>query len=233
MGSTCTCFNKGDKESEKDVAACMTETPQSSEFKAYRSQMIEEVREIYEEFLKGYTENVKSLKIVGKELTHVSVNSISLIVPDLRNLTEIELRSNNLKFEDFQRIFNSMLKNQRISKLFIIENGIDDEGAEYLSTILPCFEYLQYLCLDDNKISKVGCRALKEGLVTLTGLKGFSVRNNEINKKGALYLAKALKNLSGLEYFYVGSERIGEECVERIKAILPGVRTEEKVIYEL
>jgi Ran GTPase-activating protein (RanGAP) involved in mRNA processing and transport len=105
--------------------------------------------------------------------------------------------------------------NSSLTKLFLSDNRIGNEGAKYLADALMKNSTLIKLDLDKNCIGDDGAEALAEVLwsydtVNNTSLSYLDLHGNNIGDRGAIALAKALTHNRVLTLLRLSHNRIGE-----------------------
>ena len=97
---------------------------------------------------------------------------------------------------------------QSVDVLILRNNGIRDDGASKLASMLYENQMLRLLDLRDNRISDEGCAALAYALEANSSLHTLLLSGNHINNTGFLILKKSLSRNKGLRILDLGMNRI-------------------------
>lgn len=144
----------------------------------------------------------KSTEVIGKYLTQYSSLEI-LCLPnnklqsegikhfkvllEKKNLTELDLSSNNIGVEGAKVISDSLKNNTNLLRLNLRNNNLKDEGAILIAASLTENDNLQYLSLSKNIIGDDGARALCIALTSNKSIETVDLNVNRITERSAGY----------------------------------------------
>ena len=108
----------------------------------------------------------------------------------------------------FQDALNDIIQN-KIDKLNLYNNNIDDEKTAILANALQNNHSLSYLSLGVNKVGYAGAIALANALQNNRSLTYLDLYKNKVGAAGASALANALQNNHSLSYLDLESNQVG------------------------
>lgn len=148
---------------------------------------------------------------------------LDVLIQTLHNnatLNMLDLRHNNLYYEDVDAIANALIHNSTLFWFELHNNGISDEGTVMLAEALQSNVILSTLILECNDIGNAGAKALSEVLQYNTALTTLSLKSNNIEYEGAKAIAEALRYNTVLTTLNLEANYIGNEGVQAIHEAL-------------
>jgi len=110
-------------------------------------------------------------------------------------------------------------KNGILHTIYLSENDITDEAAEWLSEIIANTSIV-HLNLYKNSITDVGAAVLARGLIQSSHLQYLGLSGNLIGDDGAKAIAEALKSNTTLQKLYLHHNSISDEGAMALATVL-------------
>ena len=166
----------------------------------------------------NYCQRLTKIKTIMIQNLIFQENTSKLFNEILLNNKNIEqlfiLYNSEISPSEMVNISSGIEHNKYLSKLFLTQCSIQDEGAIILSQALFNNINISQIDLDENKIGEKGIKAISEKLLGKISLKKLTLSHNLINSKGALYIGQGLCNAQRIQYLYINSNKIGDEGCE-------------------
>lgn len=136
-----------------------------------------------------------TLDLVGRNIGDNCIKQL-VIMPlqaGSTNYTVLNLENNHITGVGARLIIENLVTHcPDIKVLNLTRNQIGDDGAEFLSRILPVIP-LHTLGINDNGITKIGARILASGLIGNCSLVYLDIGYNQLGDEGVIAIAEALK----------------------------------------
>jgi len=115
---------------------------------------------------------------------------------------------------------------KQLTKLYLSNNKIGDEGVKALALALSQLNQLTTLGLSYNKIGDEGVKALVLALALpqLNQLTALGLSHNNIGDEGVKALALVLPQLNQLTTLYLSYNKIGDEGMKALAVVLPQLK---------
>lgn len=91
------CFNYNKNAVEVAMIGSHLETNLSDIYDAHSKEMIKEVKDVYQQVLRGDAGSIRIIKIQWQELDETASKLLSFVLPELPSLRELHLKDNNLQ----------------------------------------------------------------------------------------------------------------------------------------
>ena len=142
-------------------------------------------------------EHLKVLSLANTDVCGPATHNLAIVLSSARELEELNLSSNNLMLQDFQKLISPLSSLTNLKKLNLNNNlgGI----SVVLEKILPCMKYLEELRLSNTRLNGDDCNKFFESLKSLKELKYLDLSNNAIGSCGVLALSDILKEFPLIE----------------------------------
>ena len=186
-------------------------------------------------------------------------DDIAMILSQNTKLNRLYLHNNNFETVGMIKIAKALQNASNLTVFNIGSNGVGEEAANAVSTVLSQNTKLQKLYLYDNNFKTIGMIKIAKALQDTSTLKVFSIGSNDIGEQaaadgiakvlsnntelkkiylynnnfravGLIKIAKALQDTSTLKVFNIGSNDIGEQAADGIAKVL-SCNTELKEIH--
>ena len=167
---------------------------------------------------------IKRVSLYNNGLSAVAVRSMLPFLKNANNLTELDLRDNDIQSEGFNFLLRALSdspinklicqscgiesieidiehKPKHLEKLFLSRNRINADGCRELAKLLQGGDaVLEFLSIPDNNIGDEGVEILSEALQSNTSLRELYLQeNNEISDQGRMMLLKLVNDVSSIE----------------------------------
>ncbi|KAL7434838.1 hypothetical protein ACHAXM_004291 [Skeletonema potamos] len=110
-------------------------------------------------------------------------------------ITGIRLQSKNLQDADIKVLCDNLMRNTRVTEVWLPGNFITDEGAKYIAHMLKFNKTIKELMLDHNDIGPPGAAALAAALAKGNStLVAIGLGDNRVGVEGAVAFAAALRH---------------------------------------
>ena len=142
-------------------------------------------------------DHLKVLSLANSDVCGLAVQGLIKLLSSATELEELDLSSNNLMLEDFEKLLSPLLSLTQLKKLNL--NNNPDGVSVVLEKILPCMKWLEELRLSNTHLNGEDCNKFFESLKSLKQLKYLDLSNNAIGSLGARALADILNDFLLLE----------------------------------
>ena len=123
-------------------------------------------------------------------------------------MNQLWLDGNDLHSTGTITICNALKKIRTLSMLSLCNNGITDDAADELSTVITRNVLLEDLLLSNNQLHSTGIKIITESLSRLIKLRKLDLFNNYIGKEGASSLAIVIQNSTSLQDLFLSSNNL-------------------------
>ena len=165
-------------------------------------------------YCQGLTK-IKTIIFENMSFQDNTSNLFNQILLNNKNIKDLFIYYNSILYpEDMSKISSGLEHNKYLSKIFLSQCQIGDEGAIILSNSLFNNINISQIFLDENKIGEKGVKEISEKLLPKISLKKLVLSHNLINSKGAYYISKALGEAQGIQFLFINSNKIGDEGSE-------------------
>ena len=166
--------------------------------------------------------NLKVLSLANTDICGAAVDGLEVLLSEAKELEELDLSSNNLMVEDFEKLKLPLSNLTNLNKLNL--NNSPDGISVVVQEVLPSLKYLEELRLSNVHLNGEDCVKLCESLALLKGLKHLDLSNNAIGVVGVNEVASILKDFQLLERLdmsncYVTVDQITVLCKSLISLI--------------
>lgn len=165
-------------------------------------------------------ETLTTLKFTGNEIG-TEVQAFCGWLPVNRTLKTLDLSFNYLnEVNDIKSLCKALTNNKALTHLKLVENGIDDAGAQPISDMLKTNCTLTVFDLSGNEIGDAGAQALSDALKVNQALTHLDLRANDIFEKGAIALSNSLAVNLKLTTFYFGANKFSDKGIQALSEAL-------------
>ena len=162
--------------------------------------------------------HLKVLCLANSDVCGFAVQGLIKLLSSATELEELDLSSNNLMLEDFEKLLSPLLSLTQLKKLNL--NNNPDGVSVVLEKILSCMKWLEELRLSNTHLNGEDCSKFFESLKSLKQLKYLDLSNNAIGPFGARALANILKEFLLLEGLNLSKCCIQEDEMSALCVIL-------------
>ena len=143
-------------------------------------------------------QTLTELRISNLEESSVTINGINAYVGKIlgcQRLVKLFLSSNNIDDDGAKNIADALKVNHSLKELFLRFNNICDDGAKQIAGALEVNHSLKTLNMSFNNIDDDGAKLIADALKVNHSLKSLTLRNNKIGDDGEKYLTKIKQEL--------------------------------------
>ena len=204
------------------------------------------------------TSTLQKLYMGNNNISNKAVVDIADILSHNTQLQELELQIRNFTALNSMKISNALQNTSSLLKLALINSKITSESADSIAAVLHHNTQLEELNLDGNSLESTGIIIIVQGLnntstlVKLsiqdnlctedaapyiaevishnTGLQELNLQGNDLQSKGCIVVAKALQNICTLIKLNLNDNKICDEAVDDITAVLI-LNTQTRELY--
>ena len=170
--------------------------------------------------------HLKVLNLANSDVCGFAVQGLIKLLSSTTELEELDLSSNNLMLEDFEKLLSPLSSLTQLKKLNL--NNNPDGISVILDKILPCMKWLEELRLSNTHLNGEDCNKFFESLKSLKQLKYLDLSNNAIGSFGARALANILK-----EFLLLEGLNLSKCCIkeDEMSALCVGLKLLKKLKY--
>lgn len=149
------------------------------------------------------------------------VDDLAKVISLCPDLHLLDLRYNDLSGEDMEKLENVLIKDCKVSILYLEGNRLTCKGAKAIGRIIANNSHLRELYLGSNVIGTDGARALAKGLEQSSSLEKLYLEGNAIADEGALAFTSVLLGQSRaqtkvLQHLYVDNNGLGQDAATKL-----------------
>ena len=183
-----------------------------------------------------YITTLKVLDISNNNIGHQLSENIAAVISSNHMLEQLWLDGNALLDKGIVRISNALRGLTLLRTLSLCNNGITDDAAYELSTIITNNPYLEDLQLSGNLLTSVGISTIAESCKNLFKLRKLDqlsdtisnccnlqelyLGNNKLETLGAVKILQALKCKCKLQILTLSNNNINEEVADDLTDVL-------------
>jgi hypothetical protein len=203
---------------------------------------VERIRQSYEIqgvtlngfMLRGYTRMLADQLRLCPRLTHLTLQSCNLMLPDAAilagslalcaSLSHLNLACNRLHGTGVRLLIVVLRRCKSLAYLNLSKNQLENVGAQNIAEELGRCTSLSHLNLSQNKIKPEGIKKLALALPTCAPLAHLDLSGNDIQNAGVDALAAVLPQCASLAQLNLAENNISDEGVGGLAAVLPQCR---------
>ena len=188
------------------------------------------------------------LCIVGINSSDGATDDITAAVSCNVHLQEFNIGKNYLEASSVIKVAKGLQKISTLTKLYINNNQITDEAADYIADVISCNSHLQILDISSNSLQAQGATIILKRLQKISSLTTLYISNNNITDEktaddiaavvssnpiqvldvgnnclgtiGITKVAKALQSVCTLTHLYISNNSITDEATDDIAAAI-------------
>ena len=180
-------------------------------------------------FILNSIQHISSLKVLdlsNNGIGYQVADCIAGVIDCNHSLEQLWLDGNVLLSKGVLRFTHALKCLSTLRTLSLCNNGITDDAADELSTVITSNVFLEDLMLSNNDFHSEGICIISQSLSKLFRLRKLDLFNNKITKHAASNLADAISNSYSLQELYLSDNML--ETVGTIK-ILQALKLKSKL----
>ncbi len=155
---------------------------------------------------------IVELDVSHNAISDDGMQAIATILPLLEQLHTFKANGNGFGYDGTRYILPPLKASVSIRVIELSGNNICDDGAELIATeLLPMHKHLKELYIDDNKIGNDGAEYIGDGLLHNRVLEVLSISKNLIYTYGINRLCFAVQSSGSLKSFRVRDNPLGAQ----------------------
>ena len=155
-----------------------------------------------------YLTTLQVLDMSYNNIGSQSADGIAAVIDNNPLINQLWLDGNDLHSIGTIIICNALKKIRTLSILSLCNNGITDDAADELSTVITQNVLLEDLLLSNNQLHSTGIKIIAESLSKLIKLRKLDLFNNNISKEGASSLAIVIQNSTNLQDLFLSGNNL-------------------------
>ena len=183
------------------------------------------------------------LYITGINNSDGATDDIAAVVSCNVHLQEFNIGKNYLQASSVIKVAKSLQKISTLTKLYIDNNKITNEAADYIADVISCNSHIQELDIGSNNLQTQGATIILKSLQKISSLTALCINYNIIAKEvaddiaavvscnpmqvldvsnnclgtiGITKVAKALQSVCTLTHLYISNNNITDEATDDI-----------------
>lgn len=221
------CYKAPESQEELMYSAVVSDSPAALFYQKNHTKLLPEVKNLYTSFLRKNSYAINKFELKDTQLSDLDSQSLSKMIPELKNLSELKLINNNLGLTGMNHLTDHTSTMVNLEVLVISSNKINDQCMELICPTLPFVSKLRVVNFSYNEIQDKGVELFSSQLEYLRSLEEVDFSFNQATAASLMTLANQLKSIEDFCRFRVEGNKISEKELRKIKALFPDDEEEE------
>lgn len=222
MGQHLSCCYRAPETNEELIRfAAFSDSPAALFYSNNHTKLLPVLKDLYSRFLRKDSNSISKIELKDTELSELDCISLSKLIPELKNLSELILINNSLGVSGMNYLTDHTSTMTNLETLVLSSNKINDQCMEMICPTLPFIGNLKVVNFSNNEIGDKGVELITNEIGSLSNLEVMDFRHNQAGVSSLLALANELKKIESFRSFKVSGNKLNEKDLRKINRLFP------------